>query len=207
MNEYQKLLDLYSSDYYFIYSSLDKKTWDNEKIAETYLKQFWLPEDEYKSKWLPIQEKIFNFKSNSLPDLMFLESFHIFPFLGGVTLIEEEYEKLKNFMKETSDEYFVIIQNSIESEDSEFLPNLRIKYPMSATWNDLMSGGFISTVLFEMPHNDYFIFGDSGNWGKYIANDSETPLDLVGVKENFARLFESSFKNYGDKAEDLTASL
>jgi hypothetical protein len=44
-----------------------------------------------------------------------------------------------------------------------------------------------------MPHKEYFVFGETGNWGRYVANDYESPLDILGFKREVANIFRSKF--------------
>lgn len=192
MKECQNILDFYSSDYYYIYTSLDKETWGNKKNAENYLERFWLSEEDYNSKWQTFQKKIFDLNVDFFPKMVFQRHLHLFPFLGGLLLTEEDYRILKLLMNRVGDDYFFVILNNPDV-NLDTSPILRLKFPKTTTWEELMSGGFISTVLFEMPHNDYYVFGDSGEWGKYVANDLETPLDIFGVSENSSDDFIDTF--------------
>jgi hypothetical protein len=193
MNEYQEHLNEYKSEYYFTYSRLSENEWGNIKIAKAYLQKYWLSENEYKNFWLPIQRNIFNEHSNGLPSFMFCDGFQVFPLIGGVLFTKADFEALQSCMNTFGDTYFFVIQNSFEQIGSSLVPNFRMKYPANITWDELMGGNFISTVLFEMPHNDYFVFGSKGLWGKYVANDFDTPLDLIGVKSKYAPIFENKF--------------
>ena len=44
-----------------------------------------------------------------------------------------------------------------------------------------------------MSHKNYFVFGDSGEWGKYVANDYKFPLDIIGFRNKYAELFKRNF--------------
>jgi hypothetical protein len=59
---------------------------------------------------------------------------------------------------------------------------------------ELTAGNFASSILLEIPHKKYFVFGDSGAWGKYAANDYTTPIDILGFKPEGARIFGDKFK-------------
>lgn len=65
----------------------------------------------------------------------------------------------------------------------------------------MMSGGYISSELLQGATKDYFIFGEGGNWGRYVANSYEnpsvlfsTPLNIMGFKKVFSELFRSNFE-------------
>ena len=50
--------------------------------------------------------------------------------------------------------------------------------------------------MLEMPHKDYFVFGDSESWGRYSANDYEMPFDIIGYKTEHRALFQEYFKSF-----------
>ena len=64
-----------------------------------------------------------------------------------------------------------------------------MKYPAGISWDELTSGNFVSSVMIEMPHNEYFLFSESASWGRYAANDYENPLDVTGFKREHAAVF------------------
>ena len=192
MIEYQQHLDEYISEYYLTYTHLTEKEWGNKELAKNYLEKYWLTKTEYEEKWRRVQNNIFNEHSKDLADEIFLTEFELIPMLGGSIFSKEDFDILKMCMEETQDKYFVIIQNTFGQEDPTAF---RMKYPSEISWEELMSGNYISTVLFEMFHNDYFVFGDSGFWGKYVANDEVVPLDILGVKEKYVSGFVNKFKD------------
>jgi hypothetical protein len=85
-----------------------------------------------------------------------------------------------------------VIENTFGGRVKE--PIFRMKFPSDICWDELASGNFASAILLEMPHKEYFVFGDSGAWGKYVANDFEFPLDILGFRREVAELFIDKFK-------------
>jgi len=204
--DYFKILDYYSSEYYFTYSQMDDSEiaeWKNREIAAKYMENYWLSEEEYQGVWKPAQVELYDPLALSYPDLLFRRDFNIFPFDGGLTLNQRSLEKVKSLVKASSEDNFVLIQNSIVSENPGFEPTLRIKYPLSVSWEDLMSGGYISTVLYEMPHNDYFVFGNSGLWAGYVSNDYENPVLLLAIDDSLIGHVTDMLANPEDDAEEL----
>ena len=130
--------------------------------------------------------------------MIFREEFFLFPFRGGILFERTEYEELQKFMLEIEDKYLIIIQNDFGGLEKKTV--LRMKYPSTITWEELMSGNFISTVLVEMFANEYFVFSESGLWGKYSANDYDYPLDIVGTKLSVKKQF---LKNRKLDKEDM----
>ncbi len=68
-------------------------------------------------------------------------------------------------------------------------------YSAKITWQEIISGNFISTVLFNFPEKEYFVFGDSGFWGKYSANEYRYPLEIIGFKREYQSLFSKQYKS------------
>lgn len=67
-----------------------------------------------------------------------------------------------------------------------------------------MSGdGYISIELLQAATKVHFIFGNSGTWGRYVANDyvspsiepsAHTPLNIMAFKDEFSELFRNNFE-------------
>lgn len=179
---------------------------------ESYFKKYWLDGAEYLENWLPIQESIFDSQAKHLPDLMFKPNFELLP-LAGINIFtsEEDFGLLQSCMKQTGDNYFVIVQNEkviIEFYDPEngygVHPFLRFKYPVDISWDEMMSGGYISIELLQGAAKDYFVFGDGGTWGRYVANSYEnpsaipefsTPLNIMGFKKEYSEIFRTNFEH------------
>jgi hypothetical protein len=157
--------------------------WGNKELAEEYLERYWLSETEYQSTWRPIQRQIFVDSEKGLPDLVFVEGFEILAFRGGCLFDQEDFERFQRCFSAIGENHFVIIENTFGNREPK--PTFRMKYPTGTEWKELVSGNFASSILFEMPHKEYFIFGNSGGWGKYAANDYKDPLDIVGFMPEY----------------------
>lgn len=193
MIEHDILLKKYSSEYYLIYSTLlTESNWGNKDIALKYLKKYYLPEDEYLEKWKPIQNLVFTNQDKSLPEMMFQQGFSLLAIRGGVLFDKEEFEKLQRCINQIGDKKLFIIQNDFGGTLNT-VP-FRMSFPSNISWDELMSGNFISTVIFEMFANEYFVFSESGKWGKYCANNYENPLDIIGFNNNYSHAFTKVFK-------------
>lgn len=177
--------------------------------SEKYLKKYWLTEDEWSSYWRLIKNNIFCPESKHLPEMMFKDEFELIPLLGGLIFAQKDFLMLQKCMQEVGDKFFVIIENKHiqpiitgENDKRIFHPLLRFKFPVDVTWQELMNGGLVSFEVFEMSYKEYFIFGDGGHWGKYVANEywdqtvnaSGTPLDIIGFKQKFSDLFRKNFE-------------
>ena len=182
--------------------------YNSGKLEENYLEKYWLDTEGELEKWESIRKRIFT-DAHSLPDMIFQENFELMPLIGGVVFDQEDFEGLKNCMLKVGDTEFVILENAhvkpiIKNEENEpiNLPTLCFKFPVSITWDELMGGGMISYELFRVPYRDFYIFGDSGTWGKYFAPEYVdktidpigTPLDIIGFKKELAQLFFGNFE-------------
>lgn len=201
MIEYIRHIDEYSNYEHSSFSTLvPSDQWGDKKLAEEYLQKYWLPEREYLSIWKLIQDKVF-VQGKSLPDLIYHPEFEITALRGGCLFLEEDFKQLQKAMQDVGEEYFVIIQHSQGFTEGE--PMFRMKFPVNITWEELTSGNYVSAVLLEMNYNEYFVFGEKGDWGKYSANDYEYPLDIIGFKSELAPVFREHFKQPKKEQEEI----
>jgi len=182
---------------------LDEET---RKQAELYFEKYWLGEDEYFEKWRPIQESIFDLKARYLPDMMFSVGFELFPLVGGdIFVSERDFTILQHCMRRTGDEQFAIVQNRnvvVGGGGIEELPFTRFKYPVDISWAELMSGGIAGSEHLNNGCKDYFVFGDSGNWGRYVGNSyvkpenqvSANPINVMGFKKGLSDMCRNNFE-------------
>lgn len=183
--EYQKILAYY----------LDSEV---QNLSKKFLDKYWLDNNEYIKYWLPIEKKIFNTASKDLPDLMFNAGFKLIAQRGGVLFTKEEYQALQKCMVNIGDKYFVFIENECVRNLEGSFPHLRFKFPVNTTWEDLNNGDEnfpdISFETMFIMNKHFFVFGESGKWGKYAASDfGDTPLDLIGFKPELAAIFQKHF--------------
>ncbi|WP_121356805.1 hypothetical protein [Flavisolibacter nicotianae] len=187
MNDFETLIEKYSSNYYLLYSSIQENEWGLKAVGRGYLEKYGLTEPEYETFWKPLQDEIFINQDRALPEMVFGDSYRLIALRGGVLFEKADFESLQACFLELGERSFVVIENTFGKSSDE--PPLRMKYPAIVTWEELMSGNFISSVLFEMPHKEYFVFGQTAAWGKYSANDFEKPLDIIGFKPELSNLF------------------
>jgi hypothetical protein len=204
MKEYSKLLEEYSSGYYLIFSSDSEETVDSG-AAERYLERYWLAEAEYQSFWKPIQDQIFINQERGLPEPVFSENYEVIVLRGGVLFVEDDFRALQECFMRIGDKNFVIIENTFGKASR--IPPFKMKYPVDVSWEDLMSGSFISAVLFKACQNEYFVFGDSAVWGKYAANDYDYPLEVIGFKPEYASLFREKFQTSEEERQEIAGWL
>ena len=181
---------------------------DAKKRSEKFLEKFWLSLQELNDFWLPIKDKIFYSDSEDLPDLMFKEGYELMAQRGGILFTKEEYHALQNCMRIAGDKYFVFIENKLSRIEESDLPHLRFKFPVETTWDMLNNGDEdfpdISFDILFIMNKHFFVFGDSGKWGKYAAsNYYDTPLDIIGFKPEISAVFIESFNQSVQEQKEI----
>ncbi len=191
MKEYIEQLEFYSYEP------------SNREKVEQYFEKYWLNWDEYLSFWKPIENRVFRAESKLFPDLMFRERYQLIPLEGGVLFTEELFDLLQECMLEIGDKSFVVIENPevgcqrYSPTKEAFVPEplLRFKYPVEITWEELMSGEDISYELFDFPSKEYFVYGNTGAWGKYAADEAIDPIWIIGFEGQYSELFRKHFEH------------
>ena len=205
MIEYARHLEEYINYWYGDFSKLvSESEWGDQKLAGEYLEKYWLAENEYQNVWKPIQDKTF-IQQKGLPDLIFPSNFEMIPLIGGCLFVKEDFEQLQNVIKNIGETHFVIIQNTQDFTEGE--PMFRMKFPIDVTWDEMITGNYISAVLFEMNYNEYFVFGASAKWGRYSATEYEYPLDIIGFDPKYNSIFKEQFNQTKKEKEEIKSFL
>ena len=192
MKDYQKQLDKF----------LDFP--ENKDVVVEYLEKYWLDKQELNEYWIKIKNEVFNPDFSIIPDPVFNKDFDWIVRLGGTALAPEEYELFHSCMKITGDKYFIVLEDHDEDNPPHNSgPPLRFKYPIDITWEEITGGADISEQIYVWPMRMYFIFGDSGKWGKYAGSDYPSPIDIIGFQREYADLFQGKFKISEKELEDL----
>jgi hypothetical protein len=189
--------------------------------SKDYVKKYWLDEEEYVSHWEPLQDKIFDDKVNFLHlGRIFLPEFKLMALTGGATFEKKDFILLQECMRELGEKYFVVIENcAIPPDVHEKFKNkknglpgkpLKFKYPVDIKWKEIYRDDFLSDAMMGVwEGREFYIFGESGLWGKYAANDHCSvdvnplgpPLNILGFKDECASLFREKFHNCMDRDE------
>jgi len=181
--------------------------------ASVYFENYWLDQDEYFDKWVNIQNSIFDRRASHLPYMIFNDGYELFPLVGGnIFISEQDLKCLQYCMRQTGDSNFVVIQN----------PNLviketavtRFKYKSDVSWQELFSGGILGSEHLQTVDKDYFVFGESGTWGRYVANSwivpgrsIGNPINIMGFKGEFADLFRNKFEEVRLSEPEITPEI
>jgi len=187
-----------------------ENTYDDQErnLACEYFSKYWLDKAGFDTKWLNVKNSVFRKEAKLLPDLMFNSDFIVIPKVGGDIFTGiRDFNRLSSFMRELGDVEFAIVQNQDSNTENSinFNPVLdeirRFHYPTTIEWDELMSGGTIGCEHFNNGRKDYFLFGDQGKWGRYVANswlnprfpNELTPLILDGVRSEYLFEYKNSF--------------
>lgn len=175
--------------------------WGNKEVAERYLSKYWLPQAKYDTFWKSIQNQIFISQERLLPEIIFKDNFNMLALRGGCLFLREDFEQLQRCFLEIGDKYFVVIENTFGGKLQE--PAFRMKYPTEITWEELTNGNFISSTIIESIYKEYYVFSESGGWGKYSASDYDYPLDIVGFKPEYSSLFRKNLTQSEEERKEI----
>ncbi|WP_191018316.1 hypothetical protein [Treponema zioleckii] len=174
----------------------------NNMINQTklYLDKFWLFEEEMYEVWIPLKDKIFKFpslyeKERSCLDF-FSSNFATYTITGGCLFSKKSYKNLTKIMKKMKEKYLIIIEDYLNPNAPPHTdgPALHFKIPVGLKWSNFYIKELqICEELIKRPVRNFFVFGDSGNWGKYIANDFEWPLEITGYSPELKKIFKKHF--------------
>ena len=193
MKEYSAILDFFSRKGYEMYSStIPASHWGDRQVAQNYLERYWLSFAEYQRTWKQVQDQVFINQDVGLQNMVFSPGYELQASRGGCLFVREEFARLQECTQAISEEFLFVVENTFGGRVKE--PVFRMKFPTGISWDELAGGNFASSILLEMPHKEYFVFGESGAWGKYTANDYESPLDILGFKREVASVFGKKFK-------------
>jgi hypothetical protein len=206
MKEYTPIIDVFSLEGYEMYSTtIPASQWGNRQVAEDYLKRYWLSSDEYERTWKQVQDRVFINQEVGLPQMVFASGYELQASRGGCLFVQEEFIRLRECTQAISEQFLFVIENTFGGRVKE--PVFRMKFPTNISWDEIAGGNFASAILLEMWHKEYFVFGESGSWGKYVANDYESPLDILGFKQEVAKVFRSKFKLSEAEERELAQAL
>ena len=208
MTDLSSLIELYysKSGYAVATTRYGSSTdWGDKRIVKRYMKKYWLTDSSYKNNWQALHQSIFSL-SKQLPDMIFKKDYEFISLCGGGTFIKKDFYQLMSCLKKLGENSFLVVQDKswmpcyYEDYDTwswSKIPvkyALKMKYLVNISWDDLMSGNFISVILFEFFPAHYYVFGDSGQWGMYAAHEYlDTPLRIIGFNPKYRKMFRESF--------------
>lgn len=174
------------SDSYFedMFGVSNTKAVESYSRALRFLSDFALDDNQYLQECVPIMQSVFNpVKANEFDihtssfNILFQKGFNMSLQISSPMFTEETYCFIQIIFQACGDHYFYIVEDS--ADNAAF----HLKIPTTTSWKQLLSGGFISAVLFNMPYNNYRVFGDSGSWGKLCNyENSWSDYEIFGSK-------------------------
>jgi hypothetical protein len=198
MKAYQHLLDKYSLGGWQMYTTHSSE-WGDVPAADRFLARFWMSEDEFRTRWVNRVSQVFGEGALDAVNPMFRQSFIVRALRGGALLGEKEWNALQRCWLDTGDAYIAILEKPGSADE----PPVHLKVPTSATWADLMSGNFISAMLFEMPYKEYLVVGESATWGVFEATEHDLPVSLVGNVADHDAIFGRELRVSAEEEETI----
>jgi hypothetical protein len=181
-----------------------KSEWGNRHAAEQYLEKYWLPTQEYEFQCRPVQDQIF-IPNKWLPEIIFPSSYNVLLSRGGCLFLSEDFLKLQQCFLEIGDRFIFVVENTFGGKLQE--PPLRMKYPADITWEELTSGNYISAMILDSSHKEFYVLGETPAWGRYAASDARNPLDLTGFLHDRAAVFQNKFNLPEQDQQEIRAWL
>lgn len=164
------------------------RAWGEEEFGkkeEEFLRKYLLSDVDYKQAWEKKLQSIFS-SSLDFPSKLFNEGYQTVSLMGGIIFSKDEFFQLQRCFEKTGDKWLLIIEDNAE-EGSAIV---KLKFPIKIEWHDLLGGGAISFEVFERPIRNYFVFGDTGLWGKYVGSDFDPPEDILGFQSEVQETFK-----------------
>lgn len=174
-----------------------------KREAKAFFNRFWLDLDEYHYIWLPVKNRIFRSTASHYPHMMFQDGYDLWPQIGGLLLADDEHPQLMACAREIGDRFLLIVENQPHPNPPRTKPPYRLKIPVDTPWSEFMSGGYISRDIFLAPVREYYVFGDSGQWGEYVSNDHIDMVRVFGFLPEFAEMFQSRFPLSPEEEDQL----
>ncbi len=208
----KKCLEKYSDEFYALMygrkgSEIDASNIDQGRM---FLQQYAMDDAEYEGKCKQTMRKVFAYSPECFFDIRYKTMQDLlsnlsnyFSYSSSLLFWKESYELIQAICVEYGDRYIYIL----EEERCETAPEaaFKLKIPVNHSWETVTNGGCIANVLFNMFCNNYYVFGDSGKWGKWCDYDNdyidyevftykyETP-QIAAYKDYFA-ITEKEYKS------------
>ena len=183
-------LNKYSSGFSrWFYGDTAVSDMESYRRGKVFLQKYALDDDTFRKECAPVMQEVFrlnekrgfNLQEMSVAEL-FQDGFHAFAYFTSHIFLDKEHFMLtQSIGKQLGDNYLYIIEEDGDDPDIAF----RLRFPMDISWEELCSGGCISDVLFKGMEKCYYVFGDSGRWGKWCDyENSWWDYELFGYKTN-----------------------
>lgn len=197
-----KCLNKYSDEYYSSMFGMHKNVNEFERLvqAKAFLSKYSMSDDEYTKECVPVMHEIFTYSAKSKFDIrktpvtdLFPDNFSCISYQSSPLFWKESFELVQAICKGFKEKHIFIV----EEEQCEEVPEIafKIKIPIDISWESISNGGFITDVLFNMFNNNYYVFGDSGCWGRWSDYDNDfMDYEVFGYKIETQAVL--AYKNY-----------
>ncbi len=204
MKTIRSIVDYWFNSGFDAFSVVNQSSFElrEKKLAENFLKKYYLTK-KVVNQLSTIQEGIFDL-DKQLPDMIFTKDFGFIGLLGGSLFEKNDFEKFKKCLKELQEDYFFVFQDTFGIKSFDRSNALNLRFPADVSWEEIMSGSYISTMLFESSYNNYYVFGEHEAWGLYSANEGyvddiqlvgePAPIRILGFNPKFKEIFRDAFK-------------
>ena len=122
-------------------------------------------------------QKVFKFSPQKRFDINVMsmaeiieEGFEYFSYYSAPLFWKESYKLILKICTKYGDKNIFIVEEECCEKDSEVA--FKIKIPVNLPWEKVSKGGYITDVLFNRSNCNYYVFGDSGMWGKWCDYDN-----------------------------------
>ena len=203
MAQLDNLLDYFGhpDSWEVFHLSITNRGSGNREKAQKYLEKYGMENTSYEDDWMELHNAIFDL-SKQLPDIIFRKDFEYIFLLGGVMFEQKDFEQFKSCLQQIKERNIAVVQDTFGMSSDQKEHALKMNYPSSIRWDELMSGNFISVALFEAPENNFYIFGDNRSWGMYAANayvdknvnPAGTPIRIIGFASKYRAIFKGAFE-------------
>ena len=189
---YNKIIDRCSAVYpMFSFSNIVEDETKSEKKALEYLQKYYISNVQQLNHCKMLQNIIFRLPSLGLPDDVFNNGYSLKSILGGCLFAEEDYALFIEILRTLGEKRFYVLQNDY---GGKLECPLCLQFDIGTTWDEMNSGGMLSDYLLRMPYEQYFIFGDKGNWGRFTDNEFDCPVDIYGFCKNVEEFVSHFFQ-------------
>lgn len=197
INEYKYLAQSFCepdfADYYRS-TGLTREDWLDNKRSALFLEKYSFINKPLPPEWNLSKERVFNlpFKKEDYiyPTDVYKEDFVSSCKKSGGLFDKTGYEALQRSLINLGEN-----QLFIEKEYEIYDPRpIYLSLPVRLSWEELISGGFIVSFLFDFPHGFFFLFSPSAKWGLFVANDAKCDVEILGVNNNSLQCFSPYFQ-------------
>lgn len=204
-----RIIKKYSSEYYnkmfSIWPDISKK--ESIQKGKYFLQKYAMDEKVFRNECFPIMQKIyksttdmpFNIQNMSIRNI-FQNGYKKSILINSPLFNKDHFLAIQKIAEAYKEKNFFIIEDEMCEDSPEMA--FKLKIPVNLTWEELTNGGCISDVVLNMPQNDFYVFGESGKWGRWC--DYENPwidYEVFGYIEDNQEVHDYLYRYVLSKSE------